>query len=194
MPATVPLLILIAAACVAQPIQVPPAELLAPRANDFPRRGPEILLDDTWEDLTASENLALGKPYRFCRTPNYGVTRDAGDVTDLTDGKAVGGDHIWYYKSSVGYSGAEPSPIICIDLGQVQAIDAVVAHVQGGGSHQAGLRYPLRFDVYVSDDDETYHLADSVSKRVYEDQQGALFDLPESADAMAPGHRAGAAA
>ncbi len=181
------LLVLIATACAAQPIEVPPTELLLPPLNDFPRRGPEIRLEDSWDQLTAGENLALGKPYRFCRDPNYGVTRDDGDATDLTDGKAVGGDHIWYHKSSVGYAGAEPSPIICIDLGEVHAIDAIVAHVQGGGSHQAGLRYPLRFDVYVSDDDQTYHLVDSVSKRVYEDQPGSLFDLPESEDAMAPG-------
>ncbi len=178
--------LLIAAPCPAQ-IEVPPSELLEPERNDFPRRGPEITLADTWEALTAGSNLALGRPYRFARTPNYGSTRDEGDATQLTDGRILSGDHIWYSKDAVGWRGCEPPPIVCIDLGEVRAIDAVVAHVQGGGAHQASLRYPRRFDVFVSDDDETYHLVDSISKRVYADQQGALFDLPESDAALAPG-------
>ncbi len=184
-------MLLLAATCAASAqapiIEIPPAELLEPERNDFPRRGPAISLDDTWEELTVGENLALGRPYRYVREPNYGATRDEGDATQLTDGQIRGGDHIWYSKDAVGWRGCEPPAMVVIDLGEVQAIDAVVAHVQGGGSYQGGLRYPRRFDVYVSDDEETWHRVDSISKRVYADQEGTLFDLPESDSAFAPG-------
>ncbi len=172
-------------------IEVPPAELLAPAANDFQRRGPEITLDDTWEALIPPEggtkNLALGRPYRYVREPNYGVTRDEGDATQLTDGAILTGDHIWYSKQAVGWTGCEPPAMVVIDLGEVRAIDAVVAHVQGGGSRQGGLRYPRRFEVYVSDDEAAWYRVESVAKRQLADQQGALFDLPESDSVFPPG-------
>lgn len=176
------------AALAQQPIiEIPPADLLEMAPNDFPRRGPDISADDTWEALTEGENLALGRPYRYVREPNYAVTRDEGDATQLTDGLIIPGDRIWYSKQAVGWRGCEPPAMVVIDLGQVRAIDAVVAHVQGGGSRQAGLRYPRRFEVYVSDDEATWHRVDSVSKRRLADQQGALFDLPESDSVFAPG-------
>lgn len=181
------LALLCAASAALAQIEVPPAELLAPERNDFPRRGPAISFDDTWEALTAGENLALGRPYRFARTPDYGATRDDGDLTQLTDGQIIPGDHIWYSKQAVGWSGCEPPALVAIDLGEVRAIDAVVAHVQGGGAQVASLRYPRRFDVFVSDDGEAWRLVDSISKRVYADQEGTLFDLPESDAAEAPG-------
>ena len=117
--------LLLAASCMAQVVTSPPIEMLGPLTNDFPRRGPAIAPEDTWEGLTAGRNLALGKPYRFSREPNYGSTRDEGDATQLTDGEIIEGDHIWYYKKAVGYAGCEPPAIVCIDLGEVQAIDAV---------------------------------------------------------------------
>lgn len=171
----------------AQGVAVPDAETLAPLSYDFPRKGPPIRADDRWEDLTHGTNLALGKPYRFDRRPNYGVTRDPGDAVQLTDGKLVAGDRIWYHKEAVGYQGADPPATVCIDLGQVHPIAAVVARVQGGGAWEASFRYPLQFDVYVSDDDRTYTRVDSVRKKEYLDQRGALFDLPENAGVHAPG-------
>jgi len=183
----VALALLCAATAALAQIEVPPAELLAPEHNDFPRRGPAISLDDSWEALTAGENLALGRSYRFARTPDYGSTRDEGDATQLTDGQIIPGHHIWYSKQAVGWAGCEPPALIAIDLGEVRAIDAVVAHVQGGGARTASLRYPRRFDVFVSDDGEAWQLMDSISKRVYADQEGTLFDLPESDSAEAPG-------
>ena len=176
-----------AISCHAQSVVSPPVQMLAPPVNDFPRKGPAIALADRWEDLTRGANLALGKPYRFSRQPNYSPTRDAGDAVQLTDGKIIKGDHIWYYKAAVGYRSCEPPAIVCIDLGKVHPIAAVLAHVQGGGAHEGSLRYPLRFDVYVSDDDKTYHLVDSVSKKQFADQPGAVFDLPESRNAPPPG-------
>ena len=173
---------------VAEPIVSPPAEQLAPLTYDFPRPGPPISAQDTWEGLTQGTNLALGAPYRFDRKPNYGSTLDAGDATQLTDGKIIAGDHIWYYKDAVGYAGAEPSPTVCLDLGQSYPIKSVVAHVQGGGAHEGSLRYPVRFDIYVSDDDRTYHLVDSVMKREFLDQRGAFYDLPEAAGNFPPGN------
>ncbi|MBD3291346.1 MAG: hypothetical protein GF393_00370, partial [Armatimonadia bacterium] len=167
-------------------IEIPPAELLA-EVSDFPRRGPEISPDDTWEAVTAGENFALGKPYRFVREPNYGVTRDEGDATQLTDGQFRDTDRIWYFKDAVGWRGCEPPAMVVIDLGEVRAIDSLVARVQGGGSYQGGFRFPRKFEVYVSDDEQTWHRVDSVSKQVYADQQGALFDLPESHDLFPAG-------
>ncbi|HPO72975.1 MAG TPA: discoidin domain-containing protein [Armatimonadota bacterium] len=169
-------------------VDVPDAETLAPLHYDFRRKGPAIKREDRWEELTRGVNLALGKPYRFDRQPNYGVTRDEGDVWQLTDGKLVPGDKIWFSKEAVGYQGADPPATICIDLGQVYPIDAVVARVQGGGAWEGSFRYPLQFDVYVSDDDRTYTRVDSVRKREYRDQRGALFDLPESTGAQPPGN------
>jgi hypothetical protein len=178
-----------AVAAGAQPVPIPPAERLAPLRYDFPRPGPAIALSDRWEDLTQGENIALGRPYRFDRKPNYGVTADAGDATQLTDGKLVETDRIWYSKEAVGYAGADPPPTICIDLGQVQPIRAVVVRMQGGGAHEASFRYPLQFDIYVSDDDQTYTRVDSLRKKEYRDQQGsALFDLPEGTGNYPPGN------
>ncbi len=175
-------------AVAAAPIVSPPAEQLAPLTYDFPRPGPPISATDTWEALTQGTNLALGAAYRFDRQPNYGVTRDAGDATQLTDGKTIPGDHIWYYKDAVGYAGADPPATVCIDLGQSCPIKSVVAHVQGGGAHEASFRYPVRFDIYVSDDDRTYHLVDSVMKRQFADQRGAFYDLPEAEGNFPPGN------
>ncbi|MBT7304057.1 MAG: discoidin domain-containing protein [Victivallales bacterium] len=169
-------------------IEIPSAELLAPAPNNFPRRGPAITLDDTWEALTAGRNLALGKPYQYVRKPNYHVTRDPGDATQLTDGAIRTGHHIWYHKESVGWTGCEPPAMVVVDLGQTEAVGAVVAHVQGGGSRQGGLRYPRRFEVYVSDDRQAWHRVDSISKRMYADQQGSLFSLPESDSSHPPGN------
>ncbi|MGM0493129.1 MAG: discoidin domain-containing protein [Armatimonadota bacterium] len=183
--------VLLLTACVAgaqEPmIEIPPADLLEMAPNDFQRRGPEISAGDTWEALTSGENLALGRAYRFVREPNYAVTRDAGDATQLTDGEFAPGDRIWFSKQAVGWRGCEPPAMVVIDLGEVHAIDAVVARVQGGGSYQGGFRFPRRFDVYVSDDERTWHRVDSVSKRIYADQQGALYDLPESDDLFPAG-------
>ncbi len=172
----------------AAPVVSPPVEMLAPLRHDFPRKGPPISLRDNWAELTRGTNLALGRPYRYDRKPNYGATADAGDATQLTDGKIIAGDHIWYYKDAVGFCGADPPATICLDLGQVSPIEAVVAHVQGVGAHEASLRYPIRLDVYVSDDGETYTLVDSLMKREYLDQQGAFYDLPEATGNFPPGN------
>ena len=51
----------------AQPVVSPPAEMLIPPVNGFPRPGSSPALSDTWETLTAGTNLALGRPYRFDR-------------------------------------------------------------------------------------------------------------------------------
>ena len=186
-PTTLAMLLAACAASAEPLIPIPPAELLERERNDFPRRGPAIALADTWEALTDGENLALGRPYRYVRQPDYAVTRDKGDATQLTDGRIRPGHRIWFHKDAVGWRGCEPPAMVVIDLGQVRAIDAVVAHVQGGGSRQGGLRYPRRFEVYVSDDETTWRRVDSVSKRRYADQRGVLFDLPEAASVFPPG-------
>lgn len=178
----------IASAAPAQPIVSPPAEMLAPLTYDFQRPGPPISPGDTWEALTQGTNLALGAPYRFDRKPNYGPTKDAGDATQLTDGKLVPGDRIWYSKDAVGYVSCDPPATVSIDLGQVQPIGSVVVRCQGGGAHEASLRYPIRFDIFVSDDDRTYHRVDSVMKRQYADQRGAFYDLPEAEGNFPPGN------
>ncbi len=167
-------------------IEIPPAELLV-ETNDFQCPGPPISPDDTWDALTEGKNLALNRPYRFVREPNYAVTRDDGDATQLTDGELAAGDRIWFSKNAVGWRGCEPPAMVVIDLGEVSAIDAVVARMQGGGSYQGGFRFPRKFEVYVSDDEQTWHRVDSVSKRIFADQQGAVYDLPECDDLFPPG-------
>ena len=70
-----------------------------------------------------SENIALHRPYTWSKAPNYGLCRDDGDATQLTDG-AVGhdGEALWRQRSTVGWVRPGGPVSITIDLGAVYSI------------------------------------------------------------------------
>ena len=99
----------------------------------------------------AAENIALGKPYTFSVPPNYKLCTDAGDKTDLTDGKYTKG-YFWTQKSTVGWSLGwcgigERS--VTVDLGKDEPI-AGFSWSLGAGA--AGVTWPELVFVYVSAD------------------------------------------
>lgn len=96
-------------------------------------------------------NVALGKPYTLQPAPGYGLTVDAGDRTQLTDGEYTVG-YFWAQKTSVGWSNANPV-IITIDLGQVQPIAGMSFNTAAG---VAGVAWPASIMVLVSDDNQTW--------------------------------------
>ena len=103
-----------------------------------------------------AENIALGKPYTFSVPPNYKLCTDAGDKTDLTDGKYTKG-YFWTQKSTVGWSLGwcgigERS--VTVDLGKDEPI-AGFSWSLGAGA--AGVTWPELVFVYVSVDGKGWH-------------------------------------
>ena len=99
----------------------------------------------------AAENIALGKPYTFSNPPNYKLCTDAGDKTDLTDGKYTKG-YFWTQKSTVGWSLGwcgigERS--VTVDLGKDEPITGFSWNLGAGA---AGVTWPELIFVYVSAD------------------------------------------
>ncbi len=71
-------------------------------------------------------NVALSKTYTMDPAPNYGLTTNAGDTTDLTDGvDTYGTSVLWADTNAVGWSGYYDHTEVVIDLGEVKAIDSV---------------------------------------------------------------------
>ena len=118
---------------------------------------------DAWFAMTKGTNLALGTKTRLIPKPNYRLTTDAGDETDLTDGKLSSkkDDRIWFSKDAVGYyNGGNYSGgnqvLIVIDLGDVKPVDRVVVRALGG---TGGFKYPASFEVLVSKDAKEWYSA-----------------------------------
>ena len=65
------------------------------------------------------DNLARGRPYEFSRTPDYELSRDAGDRVQLTDGETVKG-HFWTQKGTVGWNMGSSGSVrtVTVDLGE----------------------------------------------------------------------------
>ena len=104
----------------------------------------------------AAENIALGKPYTFSQPPNYALCKDAGDKTDLTDGKYTKG-YFWTQKSTVGWSLGwcgigERS--VTVDLGKDEPISGFSWNL---GAGRAGVTWPELIFVYVSADGKEWH-------------------------------------
>ena len=108
--------------------------------------------------LAEPVNLALHRPYTLDPAPNYPLTTDPGDATDLTDGSAarpgfpaVG--YLWNHKSAVGWSN-QTSVAITIDLGSDQPISGASFNTAAGA---AGVVFPRSIDVLVSTDARSWH-------------------------------------
>ena len=112
-----------------------------------------------WIELTRGNNLAQGTKVRLIPKPNYRLTTDAGDVTDLTDGKLSSkkDDRIWFSRDSVGYYNRGDRALIVMDLGEVKPVDRVVVRALGGSGK--GFKYPSSFEVLVSRDAKLWYSA-----------------------------------
>jgi CotH protein len=99
----------------------------------------------------AATNIARGRPYTLAPRPNYSLTTDAGDDTQLTDGTFTAGT-LWTRTSTVGWSNAAPVTIV-VDLGSIQAISAVSYSTAAGTS---GVSWPRSVFVLVSDDGQRF--------------------------------------
>jgi len=106
--------------------------------------------------LEGRRNLARGKPYQYSAEPQYRLTRDEGDVADLTDGRlsARRDERIWFERHCVAWHG-DPGVNIVIDLGAVRAVGELAGRFLGG-REQSGLRFPNQVEVAVSSDGKTY--------------------------------------
>lgn len=99
----------------------------------------------------ANENIARGKPYSFGTPPNYSLCRDAGDLSDLTDGVYTKG-YFWTQKSTVGWSlgnGGGCARTVTVDLGKDEPISGFSWNMAAGA---AGVAWPELLFVYVSVD------------------------------------------
>lgn len=100
-----------------------------------------------------TRNLALGARYAFEPAANYALTRDAGDSTQLTDGRYAG-KGFWMSRDAVGWKEAGPIRIE-IDLGATRSINGVCIN-SARGNH-AGVSYPEQVDILVSSDRKLYN-------------------------------------
>jgi hypothetical protein len=107
-----------------------------------PKPGQAVAVDEI--EVYPAQNLAQGKPYDF--TPElpekYGdpgrqkLTDSHVSERGFGDGRTVG----WYLRETE----------VTLDLGDACAVDAVRAHVEGGG--YAAVHFPTRIDVLASTD------------------------------------------
>ncbi|WP_242392049.1 hypothetical protein [Anaeromyxobacter oryzisoli] len=103
-------------------------------------------------------NVALGRPYTLSPAPTYPLTTDAGDSTDLTDGKYVGGG-FWTEKGAVGWISARPASIT-IDLGKPTAIGGAAFSTAAG---KADVQWPGGLYLFCSADGKNFgYLGDLV--------------------------------
>ncbi len=104
----------------------------------------------------AEVNIAQGKSYTLSKKPNYALCTDAGDKTDLTDGKNFRSEdkQMWVQKGCVGWTGARQPVAITVDLGQDQPIAGVSFSTAAGGG---GVGFPSSIAVSVSTDGKTFH-------------------------------------
>lgn len=95
-------------------------------------------------------NLALGKPYALEPAPSYGLCKDPGDATQLTDGIYTEG-HFWTRASTVGWG--SQMAFITIDLGQDQPLKGLSYNSAAG---IAGVHWPERILIFVSPDGQQW--------------------------------------
>ena len=116
-----------------------------------------------------AENLALGKPYTLSPTPNYRLTVDDGDATQLTDGRTAAEGKIWTQKASVGWkaeSGGEETFTVTVDLGKEEEIGGFSWST---GAGVAEVTFPRRIAMSVSPDGKSWTpVGDLLAKAVQE--------------------------
>jgi len=112
---------------------------------------------------SGAENLALRRPYTLVPAPDYPYCTDAGDATDLTDGKRVAAPDnkaLWVMPGTVGWGqGGDRFIKVEIDLGQRCDIEGVSFSTVAGASD---VTFPLSVMVFLSDDGERYGYAGDV--------------------------------
>jgi hypothetical protein len=143
-----------------------------------------------WSDATRGDNLALGKKVTFSQKPDYRLTADDNDSTDLTDGKLSlrNDDRIWFNRDAVGWTQADRGVNCLIDLGSEQPVATVAARFLGGGE-QGSLLYPAQITVLGSDDGKTFYELASLQKvnagekELAEQNPDKYFYLPETGHA-----------
>lgn len=102
---------------------------------------------------------APGAAYTMSPEPNYELTRDPGDATQLTDGQYSQG-YFWRNLKTVGW--VESGPIqIKLDLGKNKAPSSICINTARGDF--AGVSFPLHADVFVRDNlDNPYSYAGDI--------------------------------
>ena len=93
-----------------------------------------------------AQNIALGAKYTLWPAPNYSYCTEAGDATQLTDGKTTT-DYFWTQPGTVGWSGA-PYAVVTVDLGRVEPIAGASFDTAAG---VAGVLWPAAIHLLVSD-------------------------------------------
>ena len=103
------------------------------------------------------KNLVLGRPYTYWPEPLYNDCKDAGDITQLTDGETEYRANMWMNLSCVGWARGINVPVVMhFDLGQEATLSELRFNTAGGGGAgvvEVGLR------IFVSLDDASYVLA-----------------------------------
>lgn len=130
-----------------------------------PKPGQAVAADEI--EVYPAQNLAQGKPYEF--TPElpekYGdpgrrkLTDGQVSERGFGDGRTVG----WYLRDTE----------VTLDLGDGRTVDAVRAHVEGGG--YAAVHFPTRIDVLVSADGQTWNWLRSMTG----EPRPLLYDKPQ---------------
>ncbi len=98
-------------------------------------------------------NVALHRPYALTPQPNYKLTTDAGDSSQLTDGRLAGGG-FWTEKGCVGWTGVRVVSIT-IDLGSEFEISGASFSTAAG---RADVEWPSDLLVLGSVDGRRYSL------------------------------------
>lgn len=100
-------------------------------------------------------NLALGKKYTCSLTPNYSLTLDAEDNTQLTDGVFSSTDKpMWFHKTSVGWNKRNFYHSVTVDLEKVEPIKSIKVNV--GGWQAQSVYFPSMI-FFVSDDYQNFY-------------------------------------
>jgi hypothetical protein len=109
-------------------------------------------------------NVALGKTYKFNKTtpttafePNYHLSTDPEDKTQLTDGRygAGGNNLLWTQKEALAWT-RQPIVSFTIDLETIEPIDGISYSTAG---HLGNVNLPASISLFVSDDGASYFYA-----------------------------------
>ena len=139
-----------------------------------------------WFDRTRGINLANGKAIRMNPPPNYSLSTNDTDPTDLTDGKLTSrtDDKVWFDKNAVGWYFGNGEAYFQLDLGEEQPLDRLIIRCLGGTS--GNFKFPKQFDLYVSKDGDTWFNAASMQKLMPSESSQSDFKKYYYLDESAP--------
>ena len=127
----------------------------------------------------SQQDLSLHKSYQFSEQPNYKLSTNEADKTELTDGLNVNPNSVfWTQKSAVGWQNHQFIEIT-IDLGVPQPVG--VATLNTARSEGADAYFPKAIYMFLSNDKQHYYYQgklslNNISKGVRGDERG-LFKL-----------------